>query len=199
MIVAGERRWQAHRVAKLKTIQAFVKKYSDDGQWMVESLIENVHREDLGNLEKAKYLLKIKNQLNLNNKQLSEKVRISEAVVKALLSILPIENEIKKSKQAYQDYDTLSKIASIEDKKVREHLLKKADTTENFRQVVRAVKKSPTEVKDALLDDKISVEQAENLSKIKNERAREKAEIRRFRQASDLFKTKKKKKNLWDF
>jgi hypothetical protein len=79
------------------------------------------------------------------------------------------------------------------------HILKKADTTENFRQVVRAVKKSPTEVKDALLDDKISVEQAENLSKIKNERAREKAEIRRFRQASDLFKTKKKKKNLWDF
>jgi len=59
MIVSGERRWQAHRIAGLKTIQAIVKTYSSDGQFMVESLIENIHREDLSDWEEWKFTKQI--------------------------------------------------------------------------------------------------------------------------------------------
>jgi len=59
MIVSGERRWQAHKVANLKTIPAIVKDYSTDEQFMIESLIENTHREDLTSMEKAKFIKKI--------------------------------------------------------------------------------------------------------------------------------------------
>lgn len=55
MIVSGERRWQAHKVAKLKTIQAFVKDYKNQTQFKIESLIENIHREDLSDLEEWKF------------------------------------------------------------------------------------------------------------------------------------------------
>ena len=44
MIVSGERRWRAHKLANLKTIQAVVKEYKDDGQFMIDSLIENIHK-----------------------------------------------------------------------------------------------------------------------------------------------------------
>ena len=63
MIVSGERRWRAHKLAKLKTIQAFVKEYKDDGQFMIDSLIENIHREDLTSMEKAVFIKKIWKQL----------------------------------------------------------------------------------------------------------------------------------------
>ena len=57
------------------------------------------------------------------NKELEIKVKINEQVIKSLLNILPIEKEVKESKHAYQDYDTLAKIASIEDKDLRKRLL----------------------------------------------------------------------------
>ncbi len=59
MIVSGERRWQAHRTAKIKTIQCVVKDFESDTQFMIESLIENVHREDLSSMETAKFIKKI--------------------------------------------------------------------------------------------------------------------------------------------
>ena len=59
MIVSGERRWRAHKVGGLKTITAFVKDYKDDTSFMVESLIENIQREDLSSMETAKFIKKI--------------------------------------------------------------------------------------------------------------------------------------------
>jgi len=59
MIVSGERRWQGHRTAKIKTIQTFVKEYKDETSFMIESLVENVQREDLSSMETAKFIKKI--------------------------------------------------------------------------------------------------------------------------------------------
>ena len=54
-IISGERRWRASQFAGLKEIPAIVKDISDS-QLMMESLIENLHREDLKPLEKARAL-----------------------------------------------------------------------------------------------------------------------------------------------
>jgi len=57
-IISGERRWRASQFAGLKEIPAIVKDISDS-QLMVESLIENVQRTDLGPLEKARGLAEV--------------------------------------------------------------------------------------------------------------------------------------------
>lgn len=57
-IIAGERRWKASQIAGKKEIPAIVKDVPDEGV-MVESLIENVHREDLKPLEQAKAILEV--------------------------------------------------------------------------------------------------------------------------------------------
>ena len=53
MIVAGERRWRAAKLAGLKTIPAIVKDYSDTKKKQV-ALIENIQREDLNVIEVAR-------------------------------------------------------------------------------------------------------------------------------------------------
>jgi len=51
--------WQAHKIAKIKTIPCVVKEYKTDGQFMVESLIENIHRKDLNDTEIVKFAKRI--------------------------------------------------------------------------------------------------------------------------------------------
>ena len=84
IIVAGERRFQAHKMSGLKTIQAFVRSYKNDADWMVESFVENVHREDITPTEKGKYLLKIKELEGIeDNRKLSRKVNINHTRVES--------------------------------------------------------------------------------------------------------------------
>jgi ParB family chromosome partitioning protein len=49
-IIAGERRWRAHQLSGLSEIDAIIRN-SDNS--MVESLIENIQREDLSAFEEA--------------------------------------------------------------------------------------------------------------------------------------------------
>ena len=94
MIVAGERRWRAHKVAKLNSVQAFVKDYKDEGQFMVESLIENIHREDLTGQEKGKFAQRIMQEEGLRNEtELAKRVGVKQITISSWLD----EIEIRKT------------------------------------------------------------------------------------------------------
>ncbi len=170
-IVAGERRYRGNKVAKKNTIPAIIKTYKDKGAKAVESLIENVHRVDLQPLEHAKFLNKIKKMENLNNTQLAKRVNGSESKVKLLLSLLPIEDEIKSGHVTTPDYKTLSTIASVKDKKDRKKIFKKMEKVgvAQTRKIVSAVKTATPQVKEAILKDEVSVDVAEELKEVKEE------------------------------
>jgi ParB family chromosome partitioning protein len=178
-IVFGERRSEASKLAKLKTIQAFVKTYKDNGQMMVESLIENVHREDLEPIEKAKYLKKIMEYQKISINQLAKLVKIAPSNISKFLSLLSIEKEIKTVGMHTPDYTTLADISKVDDKEHRIKLLKKIETegVAKVRQEARFLSKDekPKDVKKALLSDEINVEQAERISKLKTEPERKQA------------------------
>ena len=57
-IIAGERRWKATQIAGIDTIPALIKPLPDS-QVMIESLIENAHRENLKPIEQAKAILEV--------------------------------------------------------------------------------------------------------------------------------------------
>jgi len=66
----------------LKKIQAFVRTYKNDADWMVESFVENVHREDITPSEKGKYLLKIKELGGIDSfRKLAKIVNVNDSLV----------------------------------------------------------------------------------------------------------------------
>lgn len=73
MIVAGERRWRASKLAGLSKVPALVRTLS--GQHKLElALIENLQREDLNPMETATAYAKLKAQFNMTIEQIGQRV-----------------------------------------------------------------------------------------------------------------------------
>ncbi len=183
MIVSGERRWQAYKIAGLKNIQTFVKEYKDDVDWEIESLVENLQREDLTSKEREDFMYKIWKTGKFKSQiELAKKLGSGSAVIQTLISSKQEREKLSlapKDKSKFSS-ETLMSVKPLE-KKDKEKVLKKIlsgsipSGKDSVREVVRAIKKAPKEISGALLSDEISVEQAENLSKIHSDKARQKA------------------------
>jgi len=178
MIVAGERRWRACKIAGLKKIDAFVKEYKDDGQFMIESLIENVHREDLSENERNKYLTRIKKTTGWDNNELAKKTGMNINAINTLFSIQETRKILPVRVNKEAKYGVIQETLSLE-KEDRKKLIEKAVKNDigqrQIREEVKVIKKSTPEVKKALLNDEISVEQAERITKLKTPEQRTKA------------------------
>ena len=73
LIVAGERRWRAAKMAGLEEVPCIVR--SMTGQRRLEvSLIENLQRRDLNALETATAYLKLRDQFNMTLEQIGQRV-----------------------------------------------------------------------------------------------------------------------------
>lgn len=88
-IVAGHRRWLAAVKAELKTILVDVRKVSDEEAMEIQ-LAENVHRKDLSDLEKAKFLRKMLELFNCTQLDLAKKIGKSSAWVSQHLKMLEL-------------------------------------------------------------------------------------------------------------
>jgi ParB family chromosome partitioning protein len=73
MIVAGERRWRASKLAGLKVVPAIVRTMTDQHR-LEASLIENIQRKDLNVLEIATAYVKLRDQFNLTADEISQRV-----------------------------------------------------------------------------------------------------------------------------
>jgi ParB family chromosome partitioning protein len=95
-IVAGERRYRASKLAGLETVPALVRSLS--GKKMLEvALIENVQREDLNPLEFATALAKMRNQFNMELKEIGDKIGKSLTVVSNHLRLFQLPDFAKKA------------------------------------------------------------------------------------------------------
>ena len=73
MIVAGERRWRAAKIAGIDKMPALVRTLTNQHRLEL-SLIENLQRADLNPLETATAYLKLRDQFNLTLEQVGERV-----------------------------------------------------------------------------------------------------------------------------
>ena len=89
-IVAGERRAQAATRAGLVEIPAIVLPLSDQ-QAMEIQFVENIHRRDLTDYEKARWLKKMIKRYGYTQQDLAKKVGKSEAWISQHLRILDLE------------------------------------------------------------------------------------------------------------
>lgn len=92
-LVTGERRWRAAAMAGLDAVPCLVKEVADDER-LTEQLIENLQREDLQPLEKAKGIHHVRATLNLTNREIAQRLGLSERAVAYLLDLLALPAEI---------------------------------------------------------------------------------------------------------
>ena len=92
-IVAGERRWRASKLAGLTEIPAIIR--NDDEQRNKEiALIENIQREDLNPIEKARGIKQLMEQYNLTQAQVADIIGKGRSTVTNTLRILNLDPRV---------------------------------------------------------------------------------------------------------
>lgn len=96
LIVAGERRFRAAKIAGLSKVPAIVRTL--DSQNRLElSIIENAQREDLNPIELATAYAKLKTQFNLSASEIAEKVGKSESAIINTMRLLNLPEPAKRA------------------------------------------------------------------------------------------------------
>ena len=94
MIIAGERRFRACKIAGLERIPAYIRTAKDE-QVMEWALIENIQREDLDAIEIALAYQRLMDDYNLTQERMSERVGKKRATVANYLRLLKLPAEIQ--------------------------------------------------------------------------------------------------------
>lgn len=186
VIVAGERRFKAHQVAKLNKIDAFVREYKNDMEWMVESLIENLQREDLTSIERENYVYKIwETGLFKTKNDLARKLgyrvdKDGHSFISDLILAKEERDSLEKAGVRTHDINTeIIKKAKTLDPDSKKEIYKKLGNKEiipqRAKELIPVLKKSQEEVRKALLNEEIDTSQAERINKLKTPEARKQA------------------------
>ncbi|MBQ3913829.1 MAG: ParB/RepB/Spo0J family partition protein, partial [Paludibacteraceae bacterium] len=93
MIIAGERRFRASKMAGLQTIPAYIRTAKDE-EVMEWSLVENIQRENLDAIEIALAYQRLMDEYTLTQERLSERVGKKRATVANYLRLLKLPAEI---------------------------------------------------------------------------------------------------------
>lgn len=93
-LVAGERRWRAAKRAGLDTIPAVARGVSGDST-LVESLVENLQRQDLTPLEEAHAYRQLLEDLGMTQEQIADRVGKSRPAISNTLRLLQLPGPVQ--------------------------------------------------------------------------------------------------------
>ncbi len=92
-IIAGERRWRASKLAGLTEIPAIIRE-NDERKNQEISLIENIQREDLNPIEKAKGFKVLMEDYGLTQQQLADTLGISRSTLANTVRLLNLSPKV---------------------------------------------------------------------------------------------------------
>lgn len=93
MIIAGERRFRAARIAGLKSVPVIIRNYSEREIQEI-SLIENLQREDLNPIEAAAAMKQLMVEYKLTQDELAERIGKSRPAIANTLRLLSLTPEV---------------------------------------------------------------------------------------------------------
>ena len=93
-IIAGERRWQAAKMAGLPRVPVVIKTLNDD-QCAAVGIIENIQREDLDVIEEANAIGQLIDRFNFTHQQTSKILGKSRSAISNLLRLLQLHPDVK--------------------------------------------------------------------------------------------------------
>ncbi|MGD2111368.1 MAG: ParB/RepB/Spo0J family partition protein [Phycisphaerae bacterium] len=93
-IVAGERRWRAARLAGLDEVPVIVRDATDE-EMLELALVENIQREDLNTIDRAKAYRELRDRFGLGPDEVGERVGEDRSTVTNYLRLLDLAEPIQ--------------------------------------------------------------------------------------------------------
>lgn len=142
IIVAGERRWRAAKMAGLKDVPAIVMELSEKNILEI-SLIENIQRQDLNPIEEALAYKKLLSEFSLTQDDLSKRIGKSRTAITNTIRLMNLDTRV----QQYIIEGIITEghgrtLLGIKDKNLQYELSQKAiDERLSVRELERVVKR----------------------------------------------------------
>jgi ParB family chromosome partitioning protein len=95
LLMTGERRWRAARLAGLATVPAVIRERLADGEQLEVALVENLQRQDLTPLEEARAFEDLRTSLGLSQAEIAERVAMDRSTVANSLRLLKLPPEVQ--------------------------------------------------------------------------------------------------------
>jgi ParB family chromosome partitioning protein len=135
IIVSGERRYQASKLAKKDTIPAIF----TDGNASEIALVENLLRVDLTPIEEAEGLLRLQDEAKYSNKELASVIGKAESTMSEILSLNKLPVKIRDAIRNSKDYSRrqLVEVAKGKDEKEIKKLFKTLQKKNTSRDKLR--------------------------------------------------------------
>lgn len=94
LVVVGERRWRASKLAGLSEIPAVIRDVSEE-KILEIALVENIQREDLNPIEIATALQRLANEFQLSHEELAQRTGKDRTTVTNLLRLLRLPRDVQ--------------------------------------------------------------------------------------------------------
>jgi ParB family chromosome partitioning protein len=142
IIVCGERRWRAARVAGLETVDCcFDDREPSDAEILELQMIENLLRDDLSPIEQARGFSALMELHGWNGKQVAESLHIPTSTVSRALALLDLPKDIQQkvnageiaARSAYE----ISKVADDQQRRQLAEMATEGMTLDETREAVR--------------------------------------------------------------
>lgn len=143
MIIAGERRYRASKLAGLTTIPAIIKNYNEKEIAEV-SLLENLQREDLNPMECARAMKKLMTDFGWTQEIVADRLGKSRPVVANTIRLLNLEPEvIEMIEKGKLSAGHARSLVAVTDKKAQiklaKQVMEKKLTVRDLEKAVRSV------------------------------------------------------------
>lgn len=93
MIISGERRWRASKLANKTTIPAIIKDYTPQ-QIKEIAIIENLQREDLNPVEAARAIKQLMEEFNMTQEMAADRIGKSRSAIANTLRLLTLDERV---------------------------------------------------------------------------------------------------------
>ena len=101
VIVAGERRWRAARLANLPQVPVIVKDSMTEDKTRLEiSLIENLQREDLNPIEEARAFTRLNKDFGYSHDEIARRLGRSRPAISNAIRLLGLPSDMQESLRA---------------------------------------------------------------------------------------------------
>ena len=123
VLIAGERRWRAARLAGLERIPAIIRDITRERERLELALVENIQRADLNPIEEAKAYTRLQEEFKLTQREVGVRVGKSREAVANTMRLLSLPTEIQEAIAKQQISESQARLLlSVEDIPVQKQL-----------------------------------------------------------------------------